>query len=193
MSLPESGGSGFPRPIDLDAAIAHLKSRWPWFIAFGVVSAILGVIALTLVGTATIASVYLIALFIIFVGGSEIVLGVNAHVWSNRLLLVAIGLLYIVVGAFALANPLTGAAGLTLLLGASLFATGLVRIYFGVKLPHGPSGLVIFAGVITTLLGMLILFGWPENSIFVLGIFLGVDLLFYGASWIGFGFVLRNS
>jgi uncharacterized membrane protein HdeD (DUF308 family) len=193
MSLPEGAGPGLPRRIDLDAAIAHLKSRWPWFIAFGVVSALLGLTALTLVGTATIASVYLIALFMIFVGGSEIVLGVNAHVWSNRLLLVVVGLLYIVAGAFALANPLTGAAGLTLLLGASLFATGLVRIYLGVKLPHGPSGLVVLAGVITTLLGMLILFGWPENSIFVLGIFLGVDLLFYGASWIGFGFVLRNS
>lgn len=191
MSFP-GGVSPIPPNVDLKEAIALLRSRWPWIVAFGVVSALLGVIALTLVGATTLASVYLIALFIIFIGGSEIVLAFNSHIWSNRILLVLVGLLYIVVGAFALANPLTGAAGFTLMLGASLFATGALRIYFGAKLPHGPSGYVVFAGIITTLLGLLILFGWPENSIFVLGLFLGVDLLFYGASWIAFGLSLRK-
>jgi uncharacterized membrane protein HdeD (DUF308 family) len=191
MSFP--GGASPIRKADLEAAIAVLRSRWPWIVAFGVVCSLLGVIALTLVGATTLASVYLIALFIIFVGGSEIVLAINSHVWSNRILLILVGLLYIVVGSFALANPVTGAAGFTLMLGASLFATGVLRIYFGAKLPHGPAGYVIVAGVITTLLGLLILFGWPENSVFVLGLFLGVDLLFYGASWIAFGLSLRKS
>jgi uncharacterized membrane protein HdeD (DUF308 family) len=191
MSFP--GGLGPVPKADLQAAIAVMRSRWPWIVAFGVACSLLGVAALTLVGATTLASVYMIAIFIIFVGGSEIVLAINSHVWSNRILLVMVGLLYIVVGSFALANPLTGAAGFTLMLGASLFATGVLRIYFGVKLPHGPSGYVILAGVITALLGLLILFGWPENSIFVLGLFLGVDLLFYGASWVAFGLSLRKN
>jgi|APFre7841882630_1041343.scaffolds.fasta_scaffold09969_1 uncharacterized membrane protein HdeD (DUF308 family) len=191
MSFP-GGVSPIPKP-DLEAAIAVLRRRWPWIVAFGVFCSLLGVVALALVGATTLASVYLIAIFIIVVGGSEIALAINSHVWSNRILLVLVGLLYIIVGSFALANPLTGAAGFTLMLGASLFATGVLRMYFGAKLPHGPSGYVIFAGVITTLLGLLILFGWPENSIFVLGLFLGVDLLFYGASWVAFGLSLRKS
>jgi uncharacterized membrane protein HdeD (DUF308 family) len=78
------------------------------------------------------------------------------------------------------------------MLGAALFATGLARVFLAARLPEGPSGFVPFAGAITTLLGMMILFGWPENSNFVLGIFLGVDLLFYGASWIGFGLFPRD-
>jgi len=193
MSVPDGLGPEIPRPIDIDAAIALLRRRWRWIVAFGVGCAFLGVVALTLVGTATIASVYLIALFMILVGGSEIVLCVNSHVLSNRVLLVLVGLLYILAGSFALANPLTGAAGFTLMLGAALFATGILRIFFGMSLPHGPTEFVTLAGVITTLLGMLILFGWPENSAFILGMFLGVDLLFYGASWIGFGLYLRKS
>ncbi|MBI1867355.1 MAG: DUF308 domain-containing protein [Methylocystis sp.] len=192
MTLPDDGGLPFPRPQDLRDAIEHLRSRWAWFVGFGVLCALFGVAALALVGTATIAFVYLIALFMIVVGGTEIVVGVNSHLWSSRFLLVLIGLLYVVTGSFALANPLTGAAAFTLLLGASLFATGLVRIYFGVKLPHGPSGFVILAGAITTLLGMFILFGWPQNSPFILGLLLGVDLLFYGCAWIGFGLMLRS-
>jgi uncharacterized membrane protein HdeD (DUF308 family) len=190
MSLPHDALEPLRR-YDLHEAIAHLRRRWGWFVGFGALSAIFGLVALALTGAATIVSVYLIAFFIILIGGSEIVLGVNSHIWANRIVLVLIGLLYVVVGAFALANPLTGAAAFTLLLGAALLATGVLRIYFGVKLPHGASGFVVAAGLVTTLLGLLILFGWPENSQFVLGIFLGVDLLFYGASWIGFGLFLR--
>jgi uncharacterized membrane protein HdeD (DUF308 family) len=190
MSLPHDALEPLRR-YDLHEAIAHLRRRWGWFVGFGALSAIFGLVALALAGAATIVSVYLIAFFIILIGGSEIVLGVNSHIWANRIVLVLIGLLYVVVGAFALANPLTGAAAFTLLLGAALLATGVLRIYFGVKLPHGASGFVVAAGLVTTLLGLLILFGWPENSQFVLGIFLGVDLLFYGASWIGFGLFLR--
>lgn len=191
MSLPRDARLEPLRARDLEVAVAHLKRRWGWFIGFGALSAVLGVVALALVGSATIFSVYVIALFMILVGGTEIVLGFNSHLWANRIVLVLLGLLYVVAGAFALANPYTGAAAFTLLLGAALLATGLMRIYFGIKLPHGASGFVVAAGLITTLLGVLILIGWPENSLFVLGIFLGIDLLFYGASWIGFGLFLR--
>lgn len=190
MSLPHDAIEPL-RPYPLEEAVAHLRRRWSWFVGFGALAALFGLAALALASAATIAAVYLIAAFVIIVGGLEIALGLESHRWSNRLILVLLGLLYIVAGAFALANPLTGAAAFTLLLGAALFATGLARIYFGVELPHGASALVIVAGLVTTLLGLLILFGWPENSQFVLGIFLGVDLLFYGASWIGFGLFLR--
>ena len=41
-------------------------------------------------------------------------------------------------------------------------------------------------------LGVLILAGWPENSAYVLGIFLGLDMIMYGASWLSFGLFLRR-
>ena len=47
------------------------------------------------------------------------------------------------------------------------------------------------AGAVTTLLGAFILAGWPANSAYILGIFLGVDMIFYGASWLNFGLFLR--
>jgi uncharacterized membrane protein HdeD (DUF308 family) len=188
MTLPDDASPR--RPHDLGHAIAHLRRRWPWIVAFGVLTLAFGLYALTTLTAATVASVYMIAIFMIIVGGTEIVLGIETHVWSNRLALVAVGLLYVVAGSFALANPLPGAAGLTLMLGAALLATGLARIYLGSKLPQGPSILVVLAGGVTTLLGMMVLLGWPENSVFVLGMFLGVDLLFYGASWIAFGLAL---
>ncbi len=46
---------------------------------------------------------------------------------------------------------------------------------------------VVVSGVITLLLGLIILIHWPVSSLYVLGIFLGVDLVFAGAGWIGLG------
>ena len=51
---------------------------------------------------------------------------------------------------------------------------------------------VAFSGVITFLLGLLIVAHWPVLSLYVLGIFLGVDLVIAGAGWIGVGLGLRR-
>jgi uncharacterized membrane protein HdeD (DUF308 family) len=46
--------------------------------------------------------------------------------------------------------------------------------------------------VLTALVGLLILIGWPSDSVFILGILLGLDLLFWGTAWIAFGLWLRS-
>jgi uncharacterized membrane protein HdeD (DUF308 family) len=42
-------------------------------------------------------------------------------------------------------------------------------------------------------LGLIILARWPISGLFVLGLFLGIDHLFAGASWIGHGLGLRKA
>jgi uncharacterized membrane protein HdeD (DUF308 family) len=52
---------------------------------------------------------------------------------------------------------------------------------------------VAFSGVITLLLGVLILLRWPVSSVYILGLFLGIDLIMAGAGWIGLGLGLRRA
>jgi uncharacterized membrane protein HdeD (DUF308 family) len=52
---------------------------------------------------------------------------------------------------------------------------------------------VALSGVITLLLGLIILAHWPVNSVYILGLFLGIDLIMAGAGWIGLGLGLRGS
>jgi len=181
-----------PRPHDIGHAIEHLRSRWPWFAAFGAASLLLGFASLVMVGAATLASVFIIAIFVIVVGGLDLSLALHAHRWTSRLLAGLAGLLYIVAGSFALARPEAGAVGLTLMLGAALLATGAVRIFLATKLPEGPRWQLGIAGALTTLLGLFILIGWPQNSVYVLGIFLAADMTMYGASWLAFAMFLRR-
>lgn len=171
----------------------RLRHRWGWFIAIGGLIALLGVAALFLVVSATIASVFAIAIFMIVAGGAEIVMGFNAHNWARFILWIFGGIAYVVVGAFALAQPLMAAAVFTLVLGTAMVAMGVIRIYVGARLGPGARGPGILAGFITMAVGAVIILGWPANSFIVLGLLLGLDLMFWGASWIVLGLRLRAS
>ena len=103
------------------------------------------------------------------------------------------GALALVVGAAFLRRPGLGAAALTLLLGTALLIGGVTRIVAGIGERHESRGWIIANGVITLLLGLLILFGWPGSTLWVLGTFLGVDLVVEGVTFIVLGSSIRRA
>jgi uncharacterized membrane protein HdeD (DUF308 family) len=179
-------------PESLGTAIERLRHHWRIVVAFGVLVALLGLAALILVFSATIASVFTIALFMIIAGGAEVVMGFSAHNWGRSFLWIIAGLAYIVVGALGLAQPIVAAVFFTLALGAAILVTGIVRIYLAAHLGSGARGPLLVAGVVTALVGLVILIGWPRDSFFVLGTLLGIDLLLRGAGTITLGLRLRQ-
>jgi len=82
----------------------------------------------------------------ILAGAAEIATGLSAKTWGRFLLWIFAGLAYIVVAAFALAQPLVAAAFFTLVLGAGMIATGAVRIFLGAHLGAPLRGPVLLAG-----------------------------------------------
>ena len=180
------------RPHSLGHAMERLSRRWGWMAALGVLFVALGVLALGLVVSATVASVFIIGVFMAIAGGMEIVIGFDSRTWTRFFLWVLAGLFYVVAGAIAIAQPLLAAAVFTFMLGIGLLATGLLRAWAASHMPPGRKGLAFFSSAVTILLGVVIIIGWPANSVFVLGMLLGIDLIFYGTSWIAFALTLRR-
>jgi uncharacterized membrane protein HdeD (DUF308 family) len=118
-------------------------------------------------------------------------MGFSAHNWCTFFLWIFGGLAYVVVGALAIAQPLMAAAVFTLVLGVGMFAMGILRVYVGSHLGPGARLPVLIAGAITAVVGVIIILGWPANSFVVLGVLLGLDLMFWGVSWILLGWRLR--
>ena len=177
----------------LGAGIATLRARWGWNVAFGVLLSICGIVALGSVFTATVASVFVVGIRMMVAGFGEIIEGFAMKTWGKFFLWVLLGALYVVAGLVTINNPLLASAVLTLILGAGLVASGIVRIVLAFQMKEGTPWIwVALSGVITALLGGMILAKWPVSSLFTLGIFLGMDLLFAGASWIGVGLALRK-
>ena len=177
----------------LASGIEPLRAKWGWIIALGVVYVIVGVIALGSVVLATAASVFLVGIMMVIAGVAEIINAFQIKTWGKFVLWLLLGALYVLAGFVAFSNPLLTAVVLTLLLGAALVVSGIVRIVLAFSMKGGtPWGWALLSGVITLLLGLIILVRWPFSSLYVLGIFLGIDLVIAGASWIAIGIGLKQ-
>jgi uncharacterized membrane protein HdeD (DUF308 family) len=180
-------------PHTLGEGIRALRAKWGWIVAFGVLSVIAGVIAFAADMLATVWAVYIIGFMMLFSGVAEIVAAFQAKDWSHRILWLLLGALYVFAGIICIQNPFAAATILTLLLGISLIVGGLMRMFLATRLRQGtPWGWVVFSGLISVLLGVIIIAHWPVSSFFVLGIFLAVDLIFNGSGWIAMGLALRR-
>jgi uncharacterized membrane protein HdeD (DUF308 family) len=176
----------------LGSAIAHLRSRWPWFAALGAAFILLGAIAFGSLVTATIASVLVNGVMMIIAGIAEIGIALHMKSWGRLVLLCAAGALLVAAGILCAVNPLLASAALTLCIGAGLCVAGLVRIYVASQMgQEAPWRIAILSGLVTFFLGVIILAGWPTNSWYVLGLFLAIDLIFYGVALLGLAFQLR--
>src|SRR5262245_63703831 len=170
-----------------------LRAKWGWIVALGVVYLVVGIIALGSVALATAASVFVVGIMMVIAGVAEIINAFQVKTWGKFFLWLILGALYILAGIVTFENPLLAAVVLTLMLGAVLVVSGIMRIILAFSMKAGSLWIwVAVSGVITLLLGLIILAKWPVSSLYVLGIFLGVDLVFAGASWIGAGFGLRQ-
>ena len=82
---------------------------------------------------------------------------------------------------------------LTLVLGFALIASGIMRIALAFSMKEEmPWVWVALSGAITFLLGLIILAHWPVSGLYILGLFLGIDLIIAGLGWIGIGLGLRR-
>ena len=185
--------SGSTQRLHAGLDTAPLRAKWGWIVCLGVVYVIAGFIALGSVMMATVASVFVVGVMMIVAGIAEIINAFQLKGWGKFLIWALLGVLYIVAGFVTFENPLFAAALLTLVLGGALVASGLVRIFLAFSMKReSPWIWVLLSSVVTLLLGFLILAHWPVSSVYVLGIFLGVDLVMAGTAWIGLGFALRH-
>jgi uncharacterized membrane protein HdeD (DUF308 family) len=162
----------------LGESIERLRGKWAAITAFGVLLVVLGFAALAFSLVATIVTVTLNGVLFLIAGGAEIGIGMHSREWGRFFLWVIGGLVYIAAGVLCIVNPILASTILTLFLGAGLIAAGVVR---------APRALVFLAAAVTILLGLIIVSHWPLDSVYVLGVLLGVDLLFHGVGWASFG------
>ncbi|WP_199285942.1 HdeD family acid-resistance protein [Phenylobacterium parvum] len=171
-----------------------LRGASGWVIGVGAVLIVLGVLALGSQAFATLATVTLVGVAMCLAGLVEIVHGFRQRGTGRAPFWVLLGALYLVCGILVLRNPTLAAGVLTLMLGAGLAASGIVRIAlaFQVRQVTDAWGWLAASGAATLLLGLVVLLQWPASSLTILGLLLGIDLLFAGFGWVRVGLGLRR-
>ena len=187
-----SNAANGAQPPSLGVAIEHLRARWGEIVAFGALLFVLGIAALCFVVPATTAVVTVNGIVFLVAGVAEIAVGAHAKSGARVFLWVIGGALYLIVGIICILDRDLATLALTLALGAGLIAAAVVRAYLAFHLPPDNSrAMVLVAAAFTFLLGLIIVAQWPTNAAYVLGILLGVDLIFHGVGWTTFGYGLR--
>ncbi len=175
-------------------AYETLKKNWGWTVAFGTLLAIAGGFALSTVVLTTATTVIFVGFAMMIGGFAEVFHGFAMRTWGHFFWMLIMGGFYILAGALVVRNPMLAASFLTLLIGLSLMASGIVRTLISVQLPSGGAkGFLVFSSLLTLVVGALIIAQWPSSSLWVIGTFLGADLFFSGMGWVGVGLAMRKA
>ncbi len=171
--------------------LGHLRSHWWWFVALGAILVACGTVALVypLVGTAAVIGV-LAALFLI-AGIATIISAVWMGRWSGTLVQLLVGVLYIVAAFVATERPTATALIVTVFIAAAMMIGGAFRLSAALMIRYPQWGWSLLNGIVTLLLGLVIFRNLPV-SILVIGILVGVELMFSGWTWLMIGMAVRN-
>ena len=174
--MTPSTAASLPHPL-----FGELSRHWGWLLAVGILSVILGTIGLGMTWMLTLASVVYFGVLLIVIGVAQLLHTFKAAGWKSTFLQILIGLLYLAAGIMVVSRPLLASLTLTWALGFALIVVGVMRIVVGMQ-HRGTSGWAgaVVAGIITLLLGLLILARWPSSALWVIGLFLAIELIVNG-------------
>ncbi|MGW7051476.1 HdeD family acid-resistance protein [Streptomyces sp. NPDC054887] len=164
-----------------------LSRGFGWLAVLGVILVLGGIVGLVYTGLATLTSMLLFG-WLLLVGGLVGLLQAVQSRGSNFFWLgVVVAALNLAAGIVVIRHPEGTAEALTMF-AALLFLTGGVFRLVGSVVVRGPQfGWTLVQGAFGVLLGLLVLFDWPHSSLYVLGTFFSLALLFDGLGLIAIG------
>jgi len=173
-------------PVDratvLRAELESLRGSWFWLLVFGILLIVVGLVAISSAFIATLATVVIVGILLLIGGAVEIIDAFLARRWRGFWMHMLGGILYIAIGFLLIQRPGEAAAVFTLMIAAAFFVGGLFRIVFALSERFCGWQWVLLNGVVTLVLGILIWREWPESAVWVIGLFVGLDMLFDGWS-----------
>jgi len=173
-------------------ALEELHRHWALFLALGIGLVVLGMVAMLTAGLFTIVAVVFFGWLLIIAGAGVTIHAFWAKRWSGFFLQLLSGLLYLVAGWMLATHGELSAIALTLVIAISFVVQGAFRIGAALSTRiDGWDGLLV-SGIITLLLGLMIWNEWPLSGVWVIGLFVGIDMFFYGGWFVSLALAVRT-
>lgn len=193
--LPGTSEAGIEAQMGqvIEEAAREIRKNWGWLLFGGIALTLLGSIGLYMAGAMTIVSMLWFGGLVIAGGVFVLADGIQARGWSAKIWEILLGILYIGCGVIMILYPGASAVWFTLFIAAFLTVTGIVRIIIGFQLRGDIRGwgLTICGGVASLVLALLIYSEWPVSGLWVIGLFVSIEMLMQGVSMIAIGLEAR--
>jgi len=176
------------------AVFGELKKKWGWLLALGVLLIVLGTVGLWMSFAMTLATVIMFGALLMVGGVFQLLNAFQIKGWKSVLWHVLIALLYIAAGIVIFTDPVFASLSLTIALAWILIAVGLLRSIMAFQL-RPVSGWLwpLFSGLISMLLGAMILAQWPASGFWVIGLFVAIEMIMNGWSSVFVALAARNA
>jgi len=176
----------------LASTFNEVRSSWGWFLTLGVLFILFGAACVVSDVTATFATVLVFGWILLFSGVAALVHAFRTHTSRGFFLSLLTALFRGFTGYLLIRYPLVGAASLTLILASFFVVSGLFRAIGAGMLKLPRWGWAVFSGILSVVLGTMLLVQMPASSVWFIGFAIGVDLIFDGVSLIGFATALHS-
>ena len=165
------------------SAATFVKKSVGWSIGLSVLMIVAGILAIASPLASGIAINVLVAWLLVFSGCVHLVFSWYTRSAGGFLWELLIGILYIGIGVYLVMHPVAGLKALTIALAIYLLLEAILEFALGFQLrPLPGSGWLLFDGVLTLILAVMIWRAWPSSSEWAIGILVGVSMLFSGTS-----------
>jgi uncharacterized membrane protein HdeD (DUF308 family) len=176
----------------LIAGINEIRRSWGWFLVLGILFMLFGVACILGDVTATFATVLFFGWLLLLSGIVALIHAFRTRTWSGFFLHLLSALLRGFTGYLLIRYPGAGAAGLTLILASFFIVGGLFRAIGSGMMQFPRWGWVLFSGITSLVLGILLLTQLPVASVWFIGFAIGVDLIVDGASLVAFATAIHS-
>ncbi len=171
-----------------------LKRNWGWLLGFGIVFLILGCIGLGMVVGLTLVSMFFFGALLILAGISHIVDVFKHRGWRGITWQALIAILYLAGGCVVLYDPFLASTLITALLASILIVIGITRIILSITMKESSGwGWLVLAGLTAILLGVLILLQWPISGLWVIGLFIAIEMIITGWTYVFIAIAVRQA
>lgn len=162
---------------------AYLQTHWRLFLAEGVFFVILGLFAIVVPQFFTTAIVVFLGWILLFGGIVHIS---RAFIFQNMPGFgwwLFMGVLQVIIGLLFITKPVAGALTLTMLMTMFFALEGVAKIFLALMMrPLANWGFILFSGVTALVFALIVWFSWSESAHWLLGLFLGINMVFLGWS-----------
>jgi uncharacterized membrane protein HdeD (DUF308 family) len=161
----------------------YFQKHWKLFLAEGILFILLGLSALLVPQLFSVAVVIFLGWLILFGGAVQISRALMFSAMPGFGSWLFLGILQAVVGYLFIARPVAGVFTLTVLITLFFALEGMAKIALAYRMRPLPNwGLILFGGVTALVFAFIIAISWSETSQWLLGLFLGINMIFLGAT-----------
>ena len=163
-----------------------LGKSWKLLLTAGIISTVLGAIAIIVPPLASVTITYLVGILLLIGAVAFVAEAISRGSTGHRIWSALLAVLYVFAGVWLIINPVSGTITLTWILAIFFLLIGVLRLIAGIasrgKVPN--AGWTIINGVLSILIAVLVIGDLPSSAAWAIGLLVGIQLLFDGIALI---------